>query len=213
MSSSEIAQQADASRQQLTRTLHQLRDQLAPQNLVNEAFERVAGPKGSSAVERMESVIRDHPLPIMLIAVGGALWLGTGWRRPPATQAPEPDAEPPAPAEVRAVHDDAPVPGATPPEAGIKENLAAAARSFADGAYQRLRADASAKLDEYAELAAEGIEAAAEHVSSGFQQPLDRAMSGISSVLQKHPLTFSVIVLALGAALGSVRRTPEKAGN
>ena len=190
VSSAELAPEADASRERLANALDQLRERLVPQHLIDEMFERVAGPGGQSVVHRMESVIRDHPLPMLFLGVGGVLWMKSAPRR---TGERNGQALPPV----------------SPAEMSLKENLASVSQSFADSAYQRIRTSVSATLDEYAKSTTEGVEAATERISGTLGGTLDKTVSTVASVIQKHPLLSSVVAVALGTALGRIEQTKK----
>jgi hypothetical protein len=209
MSSSpaDIEREADASRERLAATLGDLRENLSPPHLIDEIFERVSGPKGSSIVQSVETVIRDHPLPMMLIGVGGAMWLGSGWRKAVAASKAQlagmgiptgglgGTTPPPRPSEQP--HDG----GATE---SLKENFASVSQSIADTAYQVLRSHASAKLDEYSKMASDGVTAASDQILHAVEEQIDKTIDTISTSMGKHPLAFSALAIALGAALGGV---------
>jgi len=211
MSSSpaEIEREADATRARLASTLDDLRGNLAPQHLVDEIFERVAGPKGSSIVKNVESVIRENPLPMMLMGIGTAMWLGSGWRKVMgngvgshlAAMGLSPGSVATPAAEHR--HNL----GAAET---LKENVASVGHSIADTAYQVLRSHASAKLDQYSKMASDGVNTASEQIVSAVEQQIDKTVGSISASMQKRPLAFSAIALAIGAALGGAALVSDK---
>lgn len=206
ISSSEAAARADAAREQLAQTLQQLREQIAPRNLMNEMLDRVAGPEGSSLVERVESVVRDHPLPTLLIGVGAAMWFGSSWYRP-VSAAVKPSGQPDSQKIEKgdeAVATAATTSGQGLSGQGLEDSLASIGVSFADSAYQRIRADAAAKLDEYAERAADSIETATNEVSHALEHSLETAVSNVSAALKRRPIATSMMALAIGAMIGNL---------
>jgi len=201
-SPAEIEREADASRTRLASSLEDLRGHLAPQHLIDEIFERVGGPKGSSIVKNVESVIRDHPLPMMLMGIGTAMWLGSGWRKAMGNVGG---------AHVAAMGLSPSSSGAAMPPEGaghlgaaesLKENVASVGHSIADTAFHVLKSHASTKLDEYSKLASQGVNHASEQIISAVEGQLDKTVDTIAASMQKRPLAFSVIALAIGAALG-----------
>jgi hypothetical protein len=205
-SPADIEREADASRERLAATLGDLRENLSPPHLIDEIFERVSGPKGSSVVKSVESVIRDHPLPMMLLGIGSAMWLGSGWRKAMAVSSAPMAAmgvptgglggtRPPPPSEQPQGQ------GATET---LKENFASVGQSIADSAYQVLRSHAAAKLDEYSKMATDGVNTASDQLLHAVEKQIDKTIDSVSTSMEKHPLAFSALAIALGAALGGV---------
>ncbi|MBV8566727.1 MAG: DUF3618 domain-containing protein [Methylobacteriaceae bacterium] len=200
MTSAEVEREAEASRERLAATLGQLRHNLAPANFVDEILDTMGGQRGSSVIRSIESTIRRYPLPMMLMGVGTALWLSSAWRRGPARASG-------FPAELSRATSASGAPAQAPNGAAgegksLRDNIADVGRSVADRAYQVLRAHASAKLDQYAKAASSGMDSASEQLMQAVEGSLDKTVDGISSSMQKRPLAFSLIAIALGAALG-----------
>jgi hypothetical protein len=173
-----LEEEAQASRDRLSRSLQQLRRHLEPHHLVDEMFEAVAGPDGTSAVKQMEGVIRDYPLPMMLIGAGSVLWLTGGGR----SSGPESSEKAAA--------------------KSVKENVLSMGQSVIDNACQSIEARLSAALNEYAETATVGVEKASDRVTHSLREVMDDTIDKISSSMRQHPLTSSVLVMAVSTALG-----------
>jgi hypothetical protein len=180
---SELQLEAHASRERLARSLQELCRHLAPQSLVNEAFEAVAGPEGTSAIKQIESVIRDHPLPMILVSAGGVLWLTGGFKgasTPAATSGKAPAAS----------------------AQGIKENVLSMGHSVFDKAYEKIEARLTSTLSDYANSAASGVEKVSESVTGSLRGVADSIIEKVSASMREHPLTSSMLVMALSTALG-----------
>ncbi len=78
-SSSEVASEAEGTRATLARTLDQLRDNLKPENVVDEVFHN-AKIGASTVADTVWGVAKEHPIPALLIAGGAAMILGLGTR-------------------------------------------------------------------------------------------------------------------------------------
>ena len=205
--SAEIEQEADAARARLEGTLNQLRDNLVPQNLMEEVLSRFRTPSDSSVVQRAESVIRDHPLPAMLVGIGSALWLATGVQKRLGSYAS--DAIRPLLAGASGEPKVGPS-GHLPDPGTIRDSLADVGKSIADSAYQALRARATAKIEEYTKSATAGINTASEHLLDAVEGGLDKTVHSVSATMHRSPVALSLIALAVGAALGGVALTSSK---
>lgn len=172
--------EAQAARERLAANLQELQHRLTPQHLAEEVVEHVVGPDGSSVVKRMESAVRDYPLPMMLISAGSVLWMTAGSR-----------------SEARA---DEPSNSTAVPQ-GVKKNAASIGQSLFESAYQRIEARLSATLDKYAQSATSGIEDVSERISGSLRETVNKTLSKMSESMQQHPMTASMLVLALSAAL------------
>ena len=78
-SSSEVASEAEGTRATLAHTLDQLRDNLKPENVVDEVFHN-AKIGASTVADTVWGVAKEHPIPALLIAAGAAMILGIGTR-------------------------------------------------------------------------------------------------------------------------------------
>jgi hypothetical protein len=186
-SSVQLQQQAQVSRERLSRSLHELRRHLEPQNLIDEAFESVAGPEGVSVVKQMEGVIRQHPLPMMLISAGGVMWLTGGFKgfTGKGRTATEPAVE-----------------AAGTAAKSVKKNFLSMGHSFLDNAVEKIEERLSATLNDYANSATSGVEKVSERVTGSMRGVLDNIIEKVSTSMREHPLTSSVVVMALSTALG-----------
>jgi len=185
-SSVQLQHEAQASRDRLSRSLHELRRHLEPQNLIDEVFESVAGPEGVSVVKQMEGVIRQHPLPMMLISAGGVMWLtggfkGLGGKGVSATE--------PA------------VAAAGTAATSVKKNFLSIGQSFLDNAYGKIEERLQATLGDYANSATSGVEKVSERVTGSMRGVFDNVIDRLSTSMREHPLTSSVVVMALSTAL------------
>jgi hypothetical protein len=209
----EAERDTDEAREKLAATLAQLRENLLPHNLVDEAVERVAGPQGSAITGGLEAVIRRYPLPMMLLGMGTAMWLSSAWQRRGSEALPSTSASPSEPA---AAPNESlgPLYAETPPSAGtsLKESIAEIGRSVADSAYEALRARATAKIDAYTKTATGSIEAATNEMLDSVEETLDRTVANLASVLRARPVTFSLIALILGTAIGGFGRPRNSGG-
>jgi len=196
-SSADIEHEAEAARARLEASLDQLRDNLAPQNLMNEVFGRLKTSSDAPLVQRAESVIRDHPLPAMLMGIGGALWLATGVQKRLGVYATRA-----APAASLSGSPSSGGAAAGLEPESIRDTLADVGKSIADSAYQALRARAAAKIDEYTRSATKGINTASEHLLDVVEGSLDKTVHSVASTMHNRPVAFSLIAIAVGAALG-----------
>lgn len=68
-SSEEIRRSIEHTRSQLDETVDTLEARLAPRKLMNQALDRIRG-RGDDLGGRIGDTVRDHPLPLALVAVG-----------------------------------------------------------------------------------------------------------------------------------------------
>ena len=186
-SSAEIERQAEASRERLAATLDELRYNLTPEHLAREVLGATGAKRASSAVRSIESTIRQHPLPMILIGVGGALWLSSiRWSRSTRQSG--------MPAELsRTSSASANVPPKAPSRSQgakrMRDDIAQVGRSIADRAYRVFRARAQAKLNQYAKAASSGLDSASEQLLNAAETLLGKAVDEIFSAIQPSAKT------------------------
>lgn len=84
--SAEVAEEAESERAGLVSTLDQLRENLRPENMVDEMFSQ-AQANSSDIADKVWSVARANPIPAALIGLGAAMLVSAGqrfgWRSAP----------------------------------------------------------------------------------------------------------------------------------
>lgn len=76
----DLQEQAELQRVALADSLDQLRTNLKPDNLAQEALHRIYGD-GTAAINAISRATRDNPVPVSLIGAGLAMVLGVGRAR------------------------------------------------------------------------------------------------------------------------------------
>lgn len=88
--SADVAQEAESERAGLVNTLDQLRENLRPENMVDEMFSQ-AQANSSDIMDKVWSVARANPIPAGLIGLGAAMLVNAGqrFRKRPAAREPD----------------------------------------------------------------------------------------------------------------------------
>lgn len=195
-SSAELEREATAARERLAATLDELRFNLAPGRLFDEIVGRVGGTQGVSLFKRLESGVRSYPVPSMLMGIGSALFLGSNWTKKPTV--------------TQASGDRPSLQFGDLDQKSMRDNVASVGHSITDTAYQTLKLRAAQKLEDVTKAAAAGVGAASDHVIGVTESALDKAVGTVSAKVEERPLAFSVIAIALGAAVGAaLLRSPN----
>lgn len=190
LSSAELEREATAARERLATTLDQLRENLAPGRLVDEVLEHVGATGGTSLFRRVESGIRSYPLPSMLVGIGSALFMGSNWTKKP-------------PRAASSSADQASLHLGDFDSKSMRDNVASVGHSITDTAYHTLKLRAAEKLEKVTRAATAGMGAASDHVIGVAEQAIDRVVGKVSAKVEERPLAFSVIAIAVGAAVGA----------
>lgn len=207
-SSSEVAHEAEDTRAHLASTLEQLRNNLRPENVMEEVVSN-ARIGASTVADNVAAVAKQYPIPAVLIAAGSALILrafakrsgggegsgaaaiarGEGPRPIAARSAPTPVARPP---QLRNPSVFQPAPGRDPDgDRGLGTTLASGG-----AALKRHAADA---YDSTTSQAGDAMQNLSRYL------PHDRreVKSKLSNLLEEQPLILGAIGLAVGAAIGA----------
>jgi hypothetical protein len=81
-SAAEIEREVEGTRARLTGTIEELKERVAPGNLVDQAMEYVRSSGGQEFVRNLGTTVRDNPVPLLLIGAGIG-WLMMSGRRDP----------------------------------------------------------------------------------------------------------------------------------
>ncbi len=203
-SSSEVAHEAEGTRAHLASTLEQLRNNLRPENVIDEVVSNAR--QGASAVaDNLVGLTRAYPLPSILIATGAALIMGVagkgfGRSRKGADHLPR----------ATTLRSSTTWPE---PESGRVANLAGSASSMKQGVMDSLASggsrasDAAAGLQQQAsdvyETTSSSARDAMQNVTRHLPHSAGEAKSKLSNLLDEQPLILGAIGLAIGAAIGA----------
>lgn len=207
-SSSEVAHEAEDTRAHLASTLEQLRNNLRPENVMEEVVTN-ARIGASTVADNVAALAKQYPIPSVLIAAGSALLLrafgkrsgddkgkamarGAGPRPIAARSSGSPIARP---AQLRNPATFQPAPGREPSEG-----------RFGTGALGRRAADAFETTQSQAGDAMQNL---------SHYLPHDRreVKSKLSNLLEEQPLILGAIGLAVGAAIGAALPMTETEDN
>ena len=178
-SSAEVADEADDLRAGLAHTLGQLRDNLRPENVVDEVVSN-ARIGASTLVDRVMDIARANPTPALLIGMGATMLLGFGAR---TISKPGSDPLPPAPLR----RHPGKLPLAVNPDALRAEPDAAGFRPSASSP-ERVSTIMTTSLN-----------------TARTARPF--APSRLSGILDEQPLILAALGVAVGAAIGAVLPT------
>ncbi|RYB06952.1 DUF3618 domain-containing protein [Lichenibacterium ramalinae] len=206
-SSSEVAHEAEDTRAHLASTLEQLRNNLRPENVMEEVVSN-ARVGASTVADNVLAVAKQYPIPAALIAAGSALILRAFTKSSDAPKAsdaaamrgvgprpiaPIPSAPPLArPPQLRNPSTFQPAPG----RAAGDDRRPAATLATGGAALQRQAADAYSSTTSQAGDAMQNLSRYLPH---------DRreVKSKLSNLLEEQPLILGAIGLAVGAAIGA----------
>lgn len=184
-SSAEVEQEAEDTRANLAHTLDQLRENLKPENVVDEVMTN-ARYGAANLMDSLWKVARDNPIPALLIGAGLALVLGLGTRRGAALGSK---------AGGR--------PGSTlwPQDRSSRSLGAQAAGAVGAAAADAATAPSTAASARWDHLGA-GASAESTSLKAGAAAPTPRAASlGLGP--DQGPLVAGVVGVAIGAAIGA----------
>ena len=207
--SSEVADEADDVRADLAQTLDQLRNNLRPENMVEEVVSN-ARIGASTLADSLYDLARQYPLPALLVGAGCALFMGLGARTAMKTHGVLEHEPADAMMSLRAGRT-----AWTKPErlasARVREGLSdveAASVGAASAGHSRSGAGASQR----------SIGASANDLSSKARGNMSRlsksmarsrrsAVSQLPGVLHEQPLILAALGIAAGAAIGAALPT------
>lgn len=200
-SSAEVQRDAEAERAELVSTLDQLRENLRPENVVDEVMAS-AKITTSDISDRVWQTARAHPIPAVLIAVGVAMILGVGQKVRSSAAAKEHDWT-----------DDGRFP---------RQGASISARDFGgtrrptsritDGT-KALRPQVVRAASETTSFAREGFSSFPENSAmSKHNRSRDNLSGSLSRLLEDQPLVLAALGVAVGAAVGAAIPSTETEG-
>ena len=215
-SSSDVAHEAEDTRAHLASTLEQLRNNLRPENVMDEVVTN-ARIGASTVADNIAGIAKQYPLPAVLIAAGSALLLRVFAKRSGDAEArlgtatgPKPTtakgsawtSSGPRPAMLRNPSRFQPAPGREAAAASGGSKLAGLRDDIADGLSSRgadLNRQASDTYDSATSQAGDAMQTLSRYL------PHDRSevKSKLSHLLDEQPLILGAIGLAVGAAIGA----------
>ena len=214
--SSDVAHEAEDTRAHLASTLEQLRNNLRPENVMDEVVTN-ARIGASTVADNIAGIAKQYPIPAVLMAAGSALLLrvfskrsddagdraGTGSGRRPVTARGSAWTSPgPRPATLRNPSRFQPLPVRDTESAPTATRLADARDDVADGLSATgasLKRQASEAYDSATSQAGDAMQTLSRYL------PHDRSevKSKLSHLLDEQPLILGAIGLAVGAAIGA----------
>lgn len=201
MSSEEIREEIEQTRDDMGDTLDAITRKLSPGELLDRFLQYARGPKGFA--RNLGQSIKENPVPVTLIGIGLA-WLMAATSGEHRTRTAGVDVEAYPPSEQR----------------GVKEKMGEAMHSVREkvsGVSQSIK-DTAGKMKEKAYSAREKTQQAGQRISdtasgagqqagrlgSATRHQATRVKEGISYMWHEHPITLAAIGLALGAAVGAM---------
>jgi ElaB/YqjD/DUF883 family membrane-anchored ribosome-binding protein len=181
-SSSQVAHEAEDTRAHLASTLERLRDNLRPENVMEEVVTN-ARAGASQVADNLAEIARQHPLPSVLMAVGSALIMRVFSGKGEAARS---GADAPRPPLLRNPTRFRPAPGR--PSDGAADRPA---RDAADVQGRGFRTSVSTRAGD------------AMQTLSHAARDRGGARSKFADLLDEQPLILGVIGLAVGAAIGA----------
>ena len=213
-SSSEVADEAEDVRADLAQTLDQLRNNLRPENMVEEVVSN-ARIGASTLADGLYDLARQNPLPALLIGAGCALFMGLGARKalkPGGVLEHEP-ADPVMALQPRTSGLAPGAPGqpkrfasarlrAGPDEVGAAtlDKPAKDGRRGGAGAWQRPSDESTSEISSR-------VRSNMSRVSRSMAQSRRRVVSQLPGVLHDQPLILAALGVAVGAAIGAALPT------
>lgn len=206
--SSDVAHEAEDTRANLAHTLDQLRNNLRPENVMEEVVSN-ARIGAASVADNIAGIAKQYPIPAALVAAGSALLTrffsqrsgGTGAAGRDGTDASRGSASRPPLLRNPAAFQAPPSRGG-PPSPSIGETLAEVRDSAigtlsAQGAALRARAATA-----YGSTSSQAGDAM-QNVSRYLPHNRGEVRSKLSNLLEEQPLILGAIGLAIGAAIGA----------
>ena len=196
-SSSEVAHEAEDTRAHLASTLEQLRNNLRPENVMEEVVSN-ARIGASTVADNLAAVAKQYPIPAVLIAAGSALIMRAFAKRSGGGDAPGAAAIAPGegarPIAARAVS----APALRPPQLRNPSRFRPAP-GRAPGDDGGLVATLSDTYESTTSQAGDAMQNLSRYL------PNDRreVKSKLSNLLEEQPLILGAIGLAVGAAIGA----------
>lgn len=213
-SSSDVAHEAEDTRAHLASTLEQLRNNLRPENVMDEVVTN-ARIGASTVADNIAGIAKQYPIPAVLIAAGSALLLRVFAKRSGGQDAgvatgPQPitargsawTSPGPRPAMLRNPSRFQPAPGREAEAASGGSRLAGLRDDVASGLSSRgadLKRQAADTYDSATSQAGDAMQTLSRYL------PHDRSevKSKLSHLLDEQPLILGAIGLAVGAAIGA----------
>ncbi|HEX4769015.1 MAG TPA: hypothetical protein VH414_22350 [Lichenihabitans sp.] len=192
-SSSEVADEADDVRAGLAQTLDQLRNNLRPENMVEEVVSN-ARIGASTLADGLYGLARQNPLPALLIGAGCALFMGLGARK--ALKSDGVLEHEPADAMMSLQPR---FRGLAAGSNAVHTSAAGEARS-GGGVWQR-------PIDESANEISSKARGNMSRLSKSMAQSRRRVASQLPGVLHEQPLILAALGVAVGAAIGAALPT------
>ena len=232
-SSAAVQREAESERADLVSTLDQLRENLKPENVVDEVL---AGARITTAEisDKIWRTARNNPIPSVLIGLGAAMLLGVGGAITARSTSRDDDWSDEDRAATDGVRSRIGGLNSTGPDHTTFASLSRATDSAkqrlvtqlqavgskaadstsktADSA-QALRDQASRKVSAYASSAREGLNSiSGENAMSQSNRSRDHIAGSISRLLDEQPLVLAALGVAVGAAIGAAIPSTEAEG-
>ena len=209
-SSSEVAHEAEDTRAHLASTLEQLRNNLRPENVMEEVVAN-ARIGASTVADNVAALAKQYPIPSVLAAAGSALLLRAFGKRSggaktmaaPRGAGPRPIAARPTgtpfarPAQLRNPATFQPAPGRDADEDRLGSRASALGRRAAE-AFESTQSQAGDAM---------------QNLSHSLPHDRREVRSKLSYLLEEQPLILGAIGLAVGAAIGAALPMTETEDN
>lgn len=202
--SAEVQKEAESERAELASTLDRLRENLRPENVVDEVMANAKVTTSEISDRIMQSAL-NNPIPAVLIGIGAAMLIAAGEKFRSRGSAAHVDYDRWTPRRTDHV-------GGTGQAAtarlsskldALGSQASASASRIADSAAS-LRDQAKSTVTNYATSAREGLASVSgDQVMSQYSRSRDQMANSVSRLLDEQPLVLAALGVAVGAAIGA----------